>query len=63
MESNGMANEVHSHRVKTILLVQSCHWHLPQVIALVSLGIVLIILLDKPNNTQQILEVRSPSKE
>ena len=48
VESDGVANEVHSHGVQAILLVQRAHGHLVQVVALVRLRVSLIIPLDKP---------------
>ncbi len=43
-----MANEIHSHGVEAVLLVQGAHGHLVQVVALVGLGVSLTVPLDKP---------------
>ena len=43
-----MADEVDGHGVQAILLVHGAHGHLPQIVALVRLGVALIVPLDKP---------------
>lgn len=43
-----MANEIHSHGVQAILLVQGAHSHLAQVVSLLCLRVPLIIALHKP---------------
>ncbi len=60
VESDGVANEVHSHGIQAVFLVQSAHGHLVQIVALVRLGVPVVITLHKPAQRANVFDYEPP---